>query len=369
MSYTAALGYTPIYVIYKDGDDITGHFNDRVTTIKVESKSSGGEGDTIDITLDDRDWLIASPNNKAGSGDRIDLALGYLETGVYSQGDFEIMETDYLYPPKTMRLIGHSLGFTNASKAPIIAAHAGETLDKIIQGIAQAAGVGAAVDPTLGSRAIAYLNQHSSSMHLLQELERRYNGMAHFGSGKLSFTARGTGDSASGSFIGGVAITGEDIATFQISEKNRTSYSKVRGAYWDADKHEKVWLNSTAAPYTDSTVPFMIKRIFATKDEAQAGVDAKMGALNRGFRTGQLSLAKGDPSIRGGSTLVISATRDGVDGSYMIKTATHTYTKDGGIATMLELIDPGTGEDFSEQIDDGNLVRPGDPEPTGSGAS
>ena len=351
MSATTSLGYTPQYVIYKDGDDITGHFNDRVVMLKVESKSSGGEADSLDISLDDRDYAISAVNTSGPDATSLAIALGYLETGVFSMGNFSIAEAYYEFPPKTLRLIGNNLGFTNAAKAPMITAHAGETLQSIVGGIAKMAGLEAAVDPDLGSKTVAYLNQHYSSMHLLQELERRYGAMAHFGDGKLSFVKRGTATTASGAFFGGIVLTPEDLATYSVREMNRVGFSKVRASYWDADKHEQTWVQSSGKPYTGSTVPFMIKRIFPTKEEAEAGANAKLDALNRGFRTGQMTLAKGDPSIRGGSALVVAGTRDGVDGSYIIKTATHTYTKRGGISTTLDIYDPGDGASFADAIE------------------
>ena len=352
MSATTALGYTPQYVILKDGEDITGHFNDRVVMIKVESKSSGGEADSLDISLDDRDYAIAAVNTSGPDATSLAIAMGYLESGVYAMGNFNISEAYYEFPPKTLRLVGNNLGFTNNAKAPMITAHTGETLQSIVGGIAKLAGMEASVDPDLGSKTVAYLNQHCSSMHLLQELERRYGAMAHFGDGRLSFVKRGTATTSSGGFFGGVALTPEDLATYSMREMNRVGYSKVRAAYWDANTHEKTWLQSSGKPYTGSTVPFMIKRIFATKEEAQDGANAKLDVLNRGFRSGQITLAKGDPSIRAGSACVISGTRDGVDGSYVIKTATHTFTKRGGIATTLDVYDPGDGASFADAIED-----------------
>jgi phage protein D len=91
--------------------------------------------------------------------------------------------------------------------------------------------------------------------------------------------------------------------------------------------------------------------------EAQQAADAKMAALNRGLRQGTVTLAKGDPSIRAAQPLVIMGMRPGIDGSYIVQTATHTFTRDEGISTTLEIYDPGTGEDFTSELmpDAGNF--------------
>lgn len=368
MSFTTSLGYTPTYQIFYNGTDITGKFNDRVTSIKVQSKDGGGQGDVLDITLDDRDFLIEAPATDGSAN--IDLLLGYKEGALYEQGNFQINTVWYEGPPKSMRLRGTSQGFTNAAKSPLIMSHDGKTLGDIVDAIAQSAGVGSSISSDLASQKIQYLNQHSSSFHLLQELERRYNGLAKFENGMLSFTTRGSGISASGQFLGGFELTPEDFGTWSIKQEARTAYSNVRVSYWDKDQHQLAWLKNTIPAFGGGTVPYMVKRAMNTQEEAQKVADSKMDALNRGVETGSLTLAKGDPSIRGGSPFIISGMRDGINGSWVVTTATHTYTKSEGILTTLDFYNPGndTGQ-IASQISNESQVDTSGVTPTTSSGS
>ena len=77
MSFTSSLGYTPVYQINRGGADITKQFNDRVTLIKVVSTNGGGNTDTLSISLDDRDWSIATPATDDEGPPSMEVYLGY----------------------------------------------------------------------------------------------------------------------------------------------------------------------------------------------------------------------------------------------------------------------------------------------------
>lgn len=329
------LGRTPVFRVDRGDDDITGAFADRLVTIQVVSHAANGKGDTCEIVVDDRDFAILSPSTSQAGATTLKVSLGYAETALYEQGTFQIDEVFYEGLPLSMKLHGNSLGFNTAAKAPAISAFDGMTLGDIVGAIASSAGVSPAVDAGLAAKVIPYLNLHSSHMHLLQELERRVGGMAKFGDGYLSFTPRATGLTASGASFGSLTLGPADFGVWSIAEKNRTAYSKVRVGYWDDAQNQLAWVASQTPPATDSTVPYLVKRAFKSKGEAQDHADATMATLNRGTRQGTLTLAKGDPSIRGGQSFAIGGLRDGVDGAYTVEAATHTYRGDKGIETKL----------------------------------
>ena len=364
MSYTTALGFTPQFKISKGGEDITSNFADRMILIKIESRDGGGDADVVDISLDDRDWVIATPSIGEGS-QTLQVSMGYAETVMYDMGTFQVDDLYYEWTPKTMRLHGNSLGFSTDAKAPIITSYDGQTLGSIVGSIAQSAGVTPKVDATLVAIQVPFLNQHASSMHLLQELERRFGGLAKFSDGFLSFTARGTGNSASGTSIGTFTLSAEDISGGSIAPSNRFAYSKVRASYWDKVNHQLSWIESTTPGSPNSTVPFMDKKAYPSQAEAQAAADSTMSQLNRKTKQGTITLSKGDPSIRGGQVFSISGCRDGIDGSYVVRKAIHTLTKEAGITTSLDIYDEGGDDaDLLVESTDGSLDFSGVPNAT-----
>ena len=365
MAYTTGLGITPAFTVSKGGEDITSRIADRLLSIKVESHEGGGDADTADITIDDRDWNISSPSIGEGSA-TLAISMGYAEGVLYEMGTFQVDDLHYLWTPRTMLLRGNSLGFTSDAKAPIITAHEGKTLGEIVGTIASAAGVKPAIDATLSAIAVPYLNQNSSSMHLLQELERRFGGLAKFGDGMLSFTKRGSGDSASGASIGTFTLGPEDFGPegCDISTSCRQAYSKVRASWWDKTNHQLQWLSSATSGNAGSTVPFLMKHGFNSEAEAQAAADSHMAQLNRKTKQGTIVLAKGDPSIRGGQSFAIAGCRDGIDGSYVVRLATHVLTKAGGIVTTMDVYDEGGDGDSADESTDGTADLSGVPAST-----
>lgn len=363
MSYTTALGHTPIFSIFKGTDPVSATMADRVTSITVESREGDGDSDVCTISLDDRGWGLALPSLGEDSA-TLTVAMGYAETFLFSMGTFQVDTVGLVYPPKGTVLTGNSVAATTALKSPIIRAYDGQTLGDIVGAIATAGGSAPAIDPELAAIQIPFLNQNGSSGHLLNLLERRFDALAKFGDGKLSFTKRGTGLSASGASIGTFLLTPEDLGSVDIKLSNRDSFSGVKAAWFDRTAQQLQWVTSTVSGPSGSDVPFTLKRAFPSQAEAQAAADSQMSSLNRKAKTGTVTLAKGDPSIRGGQGFAISGTRDGLDGSYVIRCATHSFTKDGGIMSTMDVYDDGDGTNFAEESTDGRLDLSGLPPST-----
>lgn len=346
MCHTTSLGYTPAFSISKGGEDITGNFQDRIISITVSSYEGGGSSDTAEVVIDDRDWTVAAPSIGEGSA-VLAIGLGYRENALYDLGTFQVDEIHFKGKPKSIVLQGNSLGANTNAKAPVIVSHDGKTLGDIVGDIATAAGVSAVVDPSLSGVRIPYLNQHSSYQHLLQELERRYDGLAKFEDGHLSFTKRGTGLTSSGTSYGDVSLGPDDLLDWDMKSNNFTAYSKVRASYVDRTTNQQQWVTSTVAGNPNSTVPHLIKRPYPSQAEAQAAADAAMGELNRRTKQGTITLAKGVPEIRGGMRVTLAGCRDGLNDIYIVRVATHSLTKDGGLGTSLDVYTEDSGSDTS----------------------
>ena len=338
-TFTGGLGFTPLYRIERGGDDLTSTFSDRATSISVTLFAGNSNGDLCEIVMDDRDFALASPSTSGEGAANLSIFMGYEQGGLYDLGSYQIGQVRYTGLPKSMTLVGSSYGFNTAVKAPVITSYDGKTLGDIVGAIAQAAGVQPYVDPTLASKLIPFLNQHASSLHLLQELERRFDALAKFSNGTLAFAKRGSGDSQSGTFLGGFVLEPEDLAEWDVQESERTAYSKVRASFFDKSENQLRWVVSSVAGAPNATAPFVIKKALNSKDEAQAAADAHMGALNRGTHTGRLTLVKGDPSITGGQAFRIARMRSGLDGDYTVTSVTHAFTQADGISTSIEFED------------------------------
>lgn len=340
MSSTTALGFTPAFSIYKGSEDITAKFSDRLISLHIDSREGGGDADTCTIVLDDCGYAIALPSIGEDSV-TLSVAMGYAESILYAMGTFQVDAVTLVFPPKGLTLRGNSVAMNSDIKAPIIASFEGKSLGEIVGSIAESAGATPSIDPALSGLPIPFLNQSQSLGHLLTVLEDRFNALAKFSDGYLSFTKRGTGLNASGQTIGTVELSPEDLASYEINLSNRNSYSHVKAQWFDRVTNTTMFATSTVPGSPNSTVPFTLRKPYASQVEAQAAADSQMSALNRKQKTGNITLAKGLPSIRGGQSITVTGTRDGVDGTYQVGRAIHSLTKSVGLMTTLEVYDDG----------------------------
>lgn len=348
MSYTTSIGLTPSFAVVRNGDDITNTIADRVISLRVSSYEGGGDTDQATLVVDDRDWNIDLPNVGDGAS-TLGIYLGYSDSFFSDMGTFKVSRLGLSFTPRAMTINCDSVGGATDLKAPAITSYDGKTLGEIVGAIASSASVTPAVAPALASIQLEYLNQHSGAGHLLQDLEGRFNALAKFSDGKLSFTQRGSGDSASGQKLNSVTLDGGDIAELSMDITDRQIYSHTRASYWDKEQHKLVWLNSSVAGDSVSSVPFMLKRAYNTQIEAQSAADSQQSAMNRQGCQGTLTMSKGDPRIIGGSNLTITGTRAGIDGNYIVQSAIHTLTKDGGLSTVLSFYsENGAGSAYGD---------------------
>ena len=349
--------YTPAYIISRGGIDITANFQDRLTSLRLDLSAGGGSGDILTIELDDRDWKISRPL----VGETLAIALGYLETGLARMGTFEVDEVVYNWVPKSISIRASSIGMMTALKSPVVKNYTNQTLGDIVRDLAKAGNLDAVVSPRLDGIRIPQLNSGTSAMHLLGELERRFDGVAKIGDGRLSFTPKDTGETASGAETSIVTLRPEHITELHIRDMSRTAYSKTRAAFFNSDTNMRTFVETPSPLKLNGELPpFTIGRVFPTKGEAEAATRSQMAALTRGEVDGSITLFRGDPYVRDQSRVVITGSRDGIDGSYVVDTATHVYTKGGGYVTALTIRGVGTGSTFQAADENDELPLPGE---------
>lgn len=352
-------GITPIYKIMKGGIDITDHFNDRTVAIEVNLKGGGGDTDTCKIAVDDRDWRIAAID----VGAKLEVYLGYKEVGLAQMGVFEVGTVDYVIIPKQIEIVGNSVGFTGAIKAPAVNNFENKKLGDVLNWIGGLKGVDVYVDPSFRNIELPFVNMTSSPLHLLHELERRFGAVAKFENGRLIFAERDEGESVSGLDTPVLELEPWHIARGFIRHTNRSEYDGVKVGYFDKD-HVKQYVTkddpnaSKEADGSNQQDYFLSRQLGRTKAEAEFMARSQMAALKRAQGEAHLTLAKGNPWVRDQMRVLLRGFRDKVSGSYVVDTVTHTYTKEPGIITSMLAKPPGTGDDYTN-LDESVFLRLG----------
>jgi phage protein D len=364
--------FTPVYKIMHDGADITNRFNDRTLQITVQLKGGDGDSDTCEITIDDRDWKVAAVE----VGAKLEIYLGYKEVGYAQQGMFNVTTVDYEINPRQIKILGTAVDFGTSLKSPMNRSFENKTLDNILGSIAKDAGATTAIDKELGKIEMPFLNQTKSPMHLLHELERRFGAMAKFENGKLIFTKRDEGETASGLRTPLLVLQPQNVSRGFVRHTKRSEYSSAKVGYFD-ENHVKKFAEEKNKRFTSDEegekedVPFLSGLLAPNKEQAQQIARAQVAAMNRSMGEVHMTLSKGDPWIRDQTQTLVKGFRDKINGSYVANLVTHTYVKDSGIITEIVAKPPGDGDDF-KSLDEGEFyslgstglfVGPNGPEP------
>ncbi|MCJ2057743.1 hypothetical protein MKL09_14405 [Methylobacterium sp. J-048] len=351
--------YTPVFEVRKGGENITANFQNRAVSIDVELCSGDGAQDTCTIVVDDRDWLISRPN----VGDAIQVLLGYQEVGTAFMGTFEVDEVVFSYPPKQILIHGNSLGFVGPIKSQTTRNFEGKTLGEIIKDYAGKLGLSATVDSELSGLKIPYLNATNSPMHVFQEFEKLYGGVLKISGGQLTFGKRDSGMTASGEEMPLVVLRPEHIANCRVKHVNRGEYSKTVARYKDPTTHTEKSVEAQSSVSDkivrdengkEQSTPFTITQLFPTKEAAEKAAQAQQAAMDRTLGEGLFTLARGDPWVRDGNRILVTGTRDGIDGSYVTDIVRHSFSHDTGLTTSISTKAPGQGEANFASLYEGN---------------
>ncbi|WFS02760.1 phage late control D family protein [Rhizobium tumorigenes] len=316
---------TPRVRVSIDGQAVAGAFYERLVSITVTDKT-GVNSDTVDIELNDGSpQFLAIPRK----GAIIDVKIGY--GSVRSLGQFTVDKVTTKCLPYSMSISGKSANLRSGKLKERQERHWDKAkLKDVIGQIATESGLTAAVDPDIGEFEYDWLGQQDeSNVHFLRRLEQKHNGMFAIKGGKLIFSKQGSGQSASGSFVGSVVVTPDIIVegscSFEVND--RTKYKKVVAYYQDKDKAKRVEIEAEGDSDGDSV--YRIPESHASVEEADKAAQAKSKSLKRGEGSASVTVV-GDTGITAGAPLLFSGVRPGLDGvPYVIESATHHYSKAG----------------------------------------
>lgn len=321
----------PIVEITIDGQPVAGAFYERLISVSVTDKE-GIQSDTFEMELNDGPpSMLAIPR----TGAIVDIRIGY--GAAASLGTYVVDKVSCKCLPYGMSISGKSEDL-GASKLK----QRGEKhwdnkkVKDIVNDIASEAGLSASVDSGIGEHEYEWFGQQDESpIHVLRRLEQRHNGLFKIKDGQMIFSARGSGNSAGGSFMGSVIVTPDIIVqgscSFEASD--RTKYSKVVAYHQDKNKAERVEVTAEGNP--DGDAEYRIAEPFSSVEEADKAAQAKAKDLKRGEGAASVTVI-GDPGITAGAPLLFSGVRPGLDGvPYIIDTATHSYSKGDGYKTQI----------------------------------
>jgi uncharacterized protein len=332
---------TPGFKLIANGRDITSDVMERHGVVEwTDTVDEGSDG--LTITLADTDNLVAVPK----AGVKVELSAGY-DGALQKAGTFFVSETEIEGPPDRVIIQATSAPVTAASGQSIAARNSKSweetTLGAIAQSIAGKLGVQASIDSQLAVIQVTNEQQvDQSDTDFLLRLVRRAGGFLKFTQGRMVIAREGAGTSTGGQALT-VQLTRSDLSRWSVrAGGKRAAIEKVKMKVHDYETGETTEVEaevpkpgsvgefgvSQAGSGNYTPVSFTGPNPFAKVEDAQTAAKTTAARIARASRGFEIELP-GRLDIVAGGKINLSGVRDGVNGSWLVKSVRHRIDSGG----------------------------------------
>lgn len=326
----------PAYKLTVDGLPPSAALQDRLISLSV-TLNNGQSADQLSLGLDDRPALSGSAIALPTQGVSLKVAMGY-ETYLAEMGSFQVNHIGLSGSSGGRSLsisATPSLLLTETSRT-----WGGKTIADIVETIAKENALSAGISPSFKLQTIDVINQlNESDSAFLTRLAERYNAVCKPMADKLLFMEKGQGTSASGIPMLAVPIAPHDVLQWSMQINERQDYVKVV-AYWpdllNAEDGE-VYVPPGEPKSGDKVC--RLPHLYNNEKEAAQAAQAKLDEMNRGDATLSMTII-GNPDITAEGKITVRDLRSDVDGDYIVKSATHSFSSGGYQTSIQAYIEP-----------------------------
>ncbi|WP_420874501.1 phage late control D family protein [Pandoraea nosoerga] len=348
----------PIYRIRKDGKDITGAFDGRLISLRLE-ENRGFEADRLDIELDDSDGALELPSR----GAKLSVAIGWKHEGLVDKGSFTVDEITHEGPPDRLIIRARSADLRSGLTTKRETSYHGISVLDLVNLIAGRHNLGAMVASALANQLLSHLDQTGESdASLLTRVAKMFDAIATVKADKLLFTKIGQAVTASGKALSPVTITRQTGDRHHFSVADRESFDSVVAYYQDTRAAKKGQVVVTAVAETSSArssskkkgndqsaqkePPIVeptgntkeLRHTYASKTNALRAARAEWQRIQRGVASFSWTLARGVPELFPEVPATVRGFKPQIDGTeWILAKATHVIDSNGGFTTDLEL--------------------------------
>ena len=316
-----------------DGQSLTKAYAPRLLSLRLSEKT-GEQADELEIVVHDHDGAFTPPPQ----GAVLRLALGWLRgsgvtAGLIDKGSYTVDEVEWSGPPDQVTIKARSADFKNTFRTRRNQVWQDTSLGAIIATIAVRHGLTPRCHADLAGKAIAAAEQgNKSDMQFVRDLGRRYDAAATVKGGALIFAPVGAVTTATGAPMPTAAIRRQDCTNYTWRRAARDKAQDGAEAQWHDHATGK---RQTAT--TGGSNPRRLKKVYASKADAQAAARSEHQRLERASAALSLDLALGNPQLTPGMRITVSGFKPHIDGAtWLITSASHDMS-DRGMASRLEL--------------------------------
>mgnify|MGYP001810489578 CR=1 FL=1 len=312
---------TPAFKVLAGGSDITALINDRLISIKTTDEA-GFRSDTCTIELDDRDGLFALPRK----GAKLDIYLGYEETGISKVGIYTVDEISLTGFPETLSIIGKAADMSAGELKSQQTRHFDNiTLGDLVKTIAGSNGLVGKTSANLSAIQLGHVDQtQESDLHLLTRLAEKYGAVAKVTHDHLILAKAGESKSVGGASLSPIIIDKTQVSGYQCTIADRGKYAAVTAMYHDKQTGQNIAVSTSAEKPAHT-----LRHTYDDQQQAIEAARAKKSELDQGAATVDITLSVGDPDLFAESPLILNGFRTGIAGEWTAIRVEHSFSKSG----------------------------------------
>ncbi len=269
------------YQIIADGADVTSKFQDRLVNLTIIDEA-GQKSDTAEITVDDRDCVVALPE----TGAQLQIALGFVGQLV-KIGTYVVDDVSGEIAPDTMTISAKAADMLSGIRARKTRSWRDVTVEDIVGKIAGEHGLEPAISDSLKAHFYAYQAQTSESdLNFLTRLAKGLDAVAKPASGRLVFTKRGEGKAADGSELPVFVVHRTQMKGGSWKVTGRGKYGRVT-VEWG----ERGTATTHKVTVGDKEPALALRHRYPTEAEARSAAEATLARSRRA--SGKVSIELG----------------------------------------------------------------------------
>lgn len=357
------MGLIPKFAITANDINITAVIAGRFVSLRLNDET-GFMSDDLEITLAD-----ANPQariSRPATGALLRLSLGY-DQSLTDKGAFVVSGASrggQKGGVRTLTVRAHAApyqetpgGMTDFQTQVTRSWADGTTIGAMVQTMAAAHGMTAAVSPSLASVVLPHMDQvEESDISFLVRLGRLYDAIAKPAGGKLLFIARGLSQTTGGLSLPVINLSEQDVSRWNWDEDRREAPGTVVTKY-----HVPKSAQMHAVSVGSGNPVRLLKRKFKSQAEARAAATAEMSRRARGAIRLEIDMA-GNAAVTAEATLNLDETfGPDVAGVWLVTNATHSQDKSGYVTNIRAErpnSDPSVSTYLDGQVNDTVLVPP-----------
>lgn len=322
----------PLIIVTINGRPISagGFFMSQLISLELTDKEGVGS-DTLNLEFN-ASRFTAVPQQK----DKINVWLGYQETGSSYFGTFEVNDAELKCIPYVISVSAKAADMKSNLKTQQSRHWDDKTVGDQIKDLAEEAGLQPVISGPGADFMMTWNNMdNESALHFGERMAARHNALFDIKDGKMIFIDKGSGQTASGISMPSLIIRPEMSVVGSCSTKfsGRDSHKQVEAQHYDKAKAKMETVKAQANEKAEGSL--RLRHAFSTKEEAESAAKSKAKDLERDAQTTSVEII-GNVRARGGTPMTYAGFHPQIDGvPFIIDTATHSFSKGAGYMTSI----------------------------------